>query len=144
MVYIVLFKGMLLSQIKWGMLETTLILIDSLTPIVLLIDVSKNTQVLTKQIPMGWFRPMVNPCHLLKWLTPFSLSAVAVSPSPLNPFLLVSLSLLSALLLDMFYLFWFLLNTRQIKCLIIIDLNKLIWTTMLLHLEVAHNTNGND
>ena len=45
---LVLFERMMLSQISQGMLETTLILID---PIVLLIGVSKNTQVLTKQTP---------------------------------------------------------------------------------------------
>ncbi len=44
----VLFERMLLSQISRGMLETTLILID---PIVLLIGVSKNTQLLTEQTP---------------------------------------------------------------------------------------------
>jgi hypothetical protein len=46
---------------------------------------------------------------------------------------------LCALFPIMFYLSWFLLNIWQIKFLIIIDLNELIWTTMLFHLEVAHN-----
>jgi hypothetical protein len=39
----------------------------------------------------------------------------------------------------MFYLSRFLSNTRLIGCLIIIDLNKLIRTTTLFHLEIVHN-----
>ncbi len=56
----------------------------------------------------------------------------------LSPKTYLSLSL--ALFPVMLYLSWFPLNTRWLECLIIIDLNKLIWTTSLFPLEVAHNT----
>ncbi len=69
----------------------------------------------------------------------FSLCCHCLSPSPIIS-LSVSLSLWYALFPVMFNLSWFLLNTRQIECLIIIDRNKLIWITMLFHLGVARNT----
>ena len=85
--------------------------------------------------------PIFHQCHFSLSSNPLSVClSVCLSLSLLILSLSVSPSLLSAAFPRIFYLPPFCLNTWLIQCLIIIDLNKLIWTTMLLHLEVAHNT----
>ncbi len=121
----VLFERMLLSQISQRMLDTTLILIDSYPPIVL-IDWH-----LWEIIRCCWFRPTVkiNPSSFLP-----SLCCSSSLPNSLSLCLT-----LHASCLIMFYLSWFRINTRWLQCMIIIDLNKLSRTTSLFHLGIAHN-----
>ncbi len=60
-VNLVLFKRMLLSQIGRRMLETTLSLIDSHTPLFYRLTSFRNTQVL-----LIWTNGQINPHHLLE------------------------------------------------------------------------------
>jgi hypothetical protein len=123
---------MVLSQISLRMLETTLILIDSHTPLFDCLASLRNTQILLIWTN-GRNQPMPSPR-----MTHAVFSLRRVSPI-LSSNLSVSLSLSLALFLVMFYLSWFPLNTRQLKCIIIIHINKLIQTTSLFHLKAAHN-----
>ncbi len=127
----IVFKRMLLSQIYWGMF------------------VNIDWQFSWDLFYIDWRLQKYPGVDLDQWSnqpTPssqmthaiFLLHRCCLSLSP-NLFLSVSLSPFFALFLIMFYLSWFPLNTRPIGCLIIIDRNKLIWTTTLFHLEVAHN-----
>ncbi len=110
------------------MLEATLILIDSYTPLFYLIDVFKK---FSGVVDLDQWSKSTHAIFSNNPRSSPSLSPPCFSPQP-------SLSL--ALFSVMFYLSWFLLNTRQLQCMIIIYLNKLIRTTSLFHLEVAHNT----
>jgi hypothetical protein len=137
---IVLFEIMLLSQIGRGMLETTLISIDNPT---LLFYWLKSLKILRCQLNklQGVDLDYMPSSQMTR--TIFSLHRFSLPLYPnlsLSVSLSVCLSLLSALFPVMFYLPWFPLNTRQFEFCIIIDLNKLIWTTSLFHFEVAHNT----
>ncbi len=110
------------SQISRRNFRATQILMDSLlTFIVLLFNVSKNTQVLT--LPTIW----INPRHF-----PFSPTLLL---SLLWSILLFSLSLLLALFPDMFYLSSFHIKTRQICCMFIIDSHKTDWSNNAVSLE---------
>ncbi len=127
MANIVLFEGMLLSQIKQRTFETTLNLDWQFSGDLLFYWLT------SLKILRCWFHQRSKPTH-----TVFSLHRHCPSLSLILS-LSVSLSPLLAVFPSMFYLSPLHLNTWLIWCLIMIDRNKLIWTTVLFHLWIAYN-----